>query len=230
LPQFSYNPSRSGVAEEVLVSRRISAFFLILLFVPFAIAKDKNKPVLPDCVLQAHTVLVTIDRDAEIPLKSPYANRTAQDEVEKALMRWGRFQLAMDASTADLVIVVQKGSGKMVSPTIAGVPQDKRPGIVQPTEGSIRIGGQTGEPPDTDTDPEHPVSQPHLGSQVGGTEDRFEVYGGSGFESCPVTSAPIWRYMAKDALNAPAVPAVEKFRKVIEEAEKEAVKRNKKHP
>ncbi len=209
------------------MSRRMSALFLIFLFVPFTIAKDKHKAVLPDCVLQAHTILVTIDPDAEIPLKSPYANRSAQDEVEKALMRWGRFQLAMDASTADLTIVVQKGSGRMVSPTIAGVPQDKRPVIVQPTEGNIRIGAQT-EPPVED--PEHPVSQPHLGSQVGGTEDRFEVYGGNGFDGCPSTSTPIWRYMAKDALNAPAVPAVEKFRKVIEEAEKEAAKRKKKQP
>jgi hypothetical protein len=210
------------------VSRRLSALFVIFLFVPFSIAKDKHKPVLPDCALQAHMVLVSIDPDAEIPLNSPNANRTAQDEVEKALMRWGRFQLAMDARTADLVIWVRKGGGKMVSPTIAGVPQDRRPVIFQPTDGNIRVGGQAGVPPDME--PERPVSPPHLGSQIGGTVDSFDVFGGGGFDGCPASATPLWSYMAKDALNAPAVPAVEKFHKAIEEAEKEAAKAKKKQP
>jgi len=33
---------------------------------------------------------------------------------------------------------------------------------------------------------------------------------------------PVWRYMAKDGLRSPSVPAVEEFRKTIVEAEKQA--------
>ena len=80
------------MAEEVLVSRRMAALFLIFLFVPFTLAKDKHKPVLPDCVLQAHHSAGDHRSGRRYPLKSPYANnRTAQDEVEKALMRWNGF-------------------------------------------------------------------------------------------------------------------------------------------
>ncbi|HXZ81370.1 MAG TPA: hypothetical protein VEG30_15685 [Terriglobales bacterium] len=36
----------------------------------------------------------------------------------------------------------------------------------------------------------------------------------------PLDSPPAWRYTAKDALRSPSVPAVAKFRKAIEDAEK----------
>jgi hypothetical protein len=38
----------------------------------------------------------------------------------------------------------------------------------------------------------------------------------------PLDAAPVWRYIAKDALNAPNVPAVEQFRKAVNEAMKAA--------
>jgi hypothetical protein len=34
-------------------------------------------------------------------------------------------------------------------------------------------------------------------------------------------SSPVWRYIAKDALRSPSVPAVDAFRKLIAEAEKQ---------
>jgi hypothetical protein len=45
--------------------------------------------VLPAYVLKARTMLVLIDPDAGISMTSPQANKTAQDDVEKALMKWG---------------------------------------------------------------------------------------------------------------------------------------------
>jgi hypothetical protein len=51
-----------------------------------ALAKEKEKPVLPDFVLKAQTVLVLIQPDAGEPLTDPLANRKAQQEVEKAMM------------------------------------------------------------------------------------------------------------------------------------------------
>src|SRR5437016_4893434 len=60
---------------------------------------------------------------------------------------------------------------------------------------------------------------PQLGSQIGSSEDTFEVYLGGG--EFPLDASPVWRYIAKDSLNAPQVAAVEQFRKAIEESEKQ---------
>ena len=63
----------------------------------------------------------------------------ARDDVEKAIMKWGRFRLALNPGVADLVIVLRQGSGKIVQPTIGGLPTNDRPGVVQPTDGGIRL-------------------------------------------------------------------------------------------
>jgi hypothetical protein len=186
---------------------------------PLAHAKDKKKQVLPDYVLNAQTVLVVIYPDAGEPLTNPTANRTAQDNVEKALMKWGRFRLVMDAQTANLVIAVRKGHAG--GPTISNSPIDDRPVIVQPSGGDIRVGGQRGRPPDLDN-PDLGRSAdrgPRIGNEIGTREDVFEVYRG-GIEY-PLDAAPVWRYIGKDALNGPQVAAVEQFRKAVNESEKQ---------
>ena len=93
--------------------RRILALSVLLLSCLVGTAKDKKKVLLPADVLQAQTVLVVIDPNAGIDAQNPNANRTAQEDVEKALMKWSRFSLALDARTADLIITVRKGSGKI---------------------------------------------------------------------------------------------------------------------
>src|SRR5262245_53670144 len=93
---------------EASMTRRISVFFLLLLALS-ADAKNKKKQVLPDYVLQAQTVFVVIYPDAGEPMTNPTANRVAQDNVERAITKWGRFKLVMDAQTADLVVAVRKG-------------------------------------------------------------------------------------------------------------------------
>jgi uncharacterized protein YjaG (DUF416 family) len=67
--------------------------------VPLAAAK--NKQVLPDYVLQAQTVAVVLMPDAGESVTDPAANRTAELNVEKALLQWGRYRLIPDAQTAD---------------------------------------------------------------------------------------------------------------------------------
>src|SRR5579863_678384 len=94
------------------------ALFGLLACFLVAGGKDKKKIVLPADVLEARMILVVVDPDAGIAIDAPNANRTAQEDVEKALMNWGRFELAMDASNADLIISVRKGNGKMAQPTI----------------------------------------------------------------------------------------------------------------
>jgi hypothetical protein len=185
--------------------------------------KDKKKTSLPDYVLKASTVLVVVMPDAGEPIDQPMANSTARENVEKALMEWGRLRLVMDGQESDLVIAVRTGSGRMV-PTIKGGPIDNRPGVAQPTDGGIRIGAQQGHPTsDPGMGPQNspqnsPQNGPRLSKEIGPSEDTFEVYRG-GVED-PLDSPTVWRYTAKDCLRAPKVSAVEEFRKVIAEAEK----------
>ena len=202
-----------------MLLRASAVLSLLLLLVSLAPAKDKKKILLPDYVLKARTVLVVVNPDAGISVANPNENRDAQDAVERAIMNWGRFTPVMDAQTADLVISVRKGHGRAVNPTIGGVEND-RPVILQPNDGGIRMGGHQGAP--------SPVSDPTLGPQqtgpyprteIGSSDDTFEVY--RGVVEYPLDSPPVWRYSAADALNAPNVPAVAQFRKLIEEAEKQ---------
>ena len=203
------------------MSVRMSIVLLVapLLLGSQADAKNKKKQLLPDDVLRAETVLVVIHPDAGEPLKSPAANRTAQEDVEKAMMKWGRFRLVMESQTADLVIAVRKGHAP--GPTIKNAPGDERPAIYEPTDGGVRVGVQQGRPPDLTSPglgrPERRT--PGVSNEVGLSEDMFEVYRGG--VQYPLDSAPVWRYMAKDALNGPQVDAVEQFRKAIAESEEQ---------
>jgi len=128
--------------------RRSALFPFAFLLVLSANAKEKDKAILSADVLKAETVLVVIMPAAGEPLADPTANRKAQEEVEKALMKWGRFRLATESLTADLVIAVRKGTKQAVTPVISGGPVDTRPVILEPTGGSTRVGAQRGRPPD----------------------------------------------------------------------------------
>ncbi len=76
----------------------IVLLLLSLLSVPQLDAKKKTKQLLPDSVLNAETALVVVHPNAGEPLTNPMTNRTAQDQVEKAMMKWGRFRLVMSAT------------------------------------------------------------------------------------------------------------------------------------
>jgi hypothetical protein len=208
------------------MSVRVSMVLLVLslLLVPKTQAKNKKKQLLTDDVLRAETVLVVIHPEAGEPLTNPRANRIAQEDVEKAIMKWGRFRLAMDSQTADLVIAVRKGHSN--GPTIRNSPTDGRPVIGQQTDDEIRVGVQRGRPPDLTNpgfgDPglgETERRRPRIVNEVGPSEDLLEVHRGG--VQYPLDSAPVWRYMAKDALNGPQVDAVEQFRKAIAESEEQ---------
>ena len=121
---------------------------LIGMSAGIAIAKKKEKAYLPDYVLKAQSVLVVIMPDTGEPLDDSSANRKAQEEVEKALMKWGRYRLALDANTADLVIGVRKGTAKLANPTVSGGPVDSRPASVETTDNQVRILAQQGRPTD----------------------------------------------------------------------------------
>lgn len=199
--------------------KRAAVFSFLLVSCLVAAGKDKKKVLLPADVLEAQTVLVVIDPAAGVALDAPTANRTAQQDVENALMRWGRFRLAMEASTADLIISIRKGNGKMAQPTIGGLPTNDRPVILEPNDSGGRIGGRTGNPPQAGDPTGSQARSPHPQLEVGEPEDTFAVYRGK--RDNPLDSSPVWRYIRPDALRSPGVPAVDAFRKLIAEAEKQ---------
>src|SRR5215469_16752069 len=110
--------------KEGPMTARLSTLLVLLLLISNAPAKDKKKSTLPEDVLRAQTVRVVIDPEAGEPIDQPRANATARENVERALMDWGRFRLVLDGQEADLVIAVRTGNGQSVRPTIKGGPLD----------------------------------------------------------------------------------------------------------
>ncbi len=206
---------------EVLMSLRMRLLLCLgLVLASLTIAGAKKKDELPAYVLKAHTVAVLIDPNAGVSISSPLANKKAQDDVEQALMKWGRFKFVLDPQSADLVIVIRKGSGKMIEPTIGGMPTNDRPVIVQKTDNTIRLGGQQGRAPGAPQQPMPQDTSPTPQMEMSSPDDQFTVYAGNTdtpFEQRPV----VWRYWNKNALRSPEVPAVAEFRKAIESSEKQ---------
>ena len=211
--------------EAVMLDRMRVLFLMIILAASMAVAGGKKKELLPAYVLKARTVLVIIDPDVGTSITAPQANKTAQDDVEKALMKWGRLSPVIPGMPADLVITVRKGSDKLIQPTIGGEPTNDRPVIVQQTDNAIHIGVQQGRPPDA-TQGGSQNTNAHPQMEAGPPEDYFVVYEGS--QGLHPDGPPVWHYSSKNALRSPDVPAVAEFRKIIEAAEKQQQQQQKK--
>ena len=202
-----------------MLNRRSLVLSVLFLSCLVATAKDKRKAILPVDVLQAHTVWVIVDPQAGVDVTDPNANRIARADVENALAKWGRLSPVTDPSQADLIITVRKGNDKLVQPTIGGTPINAPPPVIaQRTDTGITASGRAGPPLET--------SDPHPQMEVGSTQDMFVVYRGNPALSNatqtdnPLDSPPVWRYTRKDALESPSVPAVDAFRKAINDSEK----------
>lgn len=172
----------------------------------------------------AQAVLVVILPDAGQTIEDPLANREAQADVENAFMQWGRFRLVQDASQADLVIGIRRGTGKNANPTINGGPVDA-PVAIDTKDNQIRVIGQQGRPTDvtqmgTPTGTNGANDRAHTGMEIGAQDDTFEVF--QGRVQYPVDVAAMWKYVAKDGWKPPGVAAVDQFRNAIEESEKAA--------
>jgi hypothetical protein len=196
-------------------SKGVTFCILMLCSLPVA-AKDKKKVLLTDDVLQARTVYVLADTMAGVDVTDPMAQRNARLDVETALRKWGRFELLTEPYTADLIIVVRKGNGKIAKPTIGGVPFGNDPVIMRgPDQGNL---------PANQTDPAGPLGQqdrrgPMPQMEAGSPDDVLFVY--RGHRDNATESPAAWRYSSKDVLRGPAVRAVDEFHKVIDEAEKQ---------
>jgi hypothetical protein len=196
----------------------------LLMAVP-VLAKSKDK-TLPPYILQARTVAVLIDPGAGIDPEDPQANRIAQNDVETALMNWGRFQRVMGTQGADLIIVIRRGHRRLVDATITDPMQNNRPGSINATDNGMGVGAQTPNRQPNMGDPngagqqsqQRPTTQPQM--EIGGTDDSFVVFDGT--VAKPLNGSPGWRYMAPDGLRPHSVPAVEEFKKAVAAADKAA--------
>jgi len=212
--------SRLKPERRRVMPNRAVAIAACLLLTATVFAKDK-KHALPAYVLTARTVTVIIDPEAGMSVEDPRANQIARKDVETALLNWGRFDVRMDGQGTDLVIVIRKGYGRAVEPTISNPRQNNPAGSIDPYDDGIGIGAQHGRAPDSAV-PNSAGQTPHPEIEAGSTLDTFTVYRGD-IEK-PLDAPAAWRYSASDALQSPSVPAVEKFRKAIADAEKAAAK------
>ncbi len=200
------------------MAKQVPTLFVLSLLVTFGFAKDKTKNTLPPYVLQAHTVAVTIDPKAEISIDDPRANQVAQQDVEAAFLKWGRFEPISDVKAADLIVVVHRGNPRLMDDSIP----DPRQNIgVDP----INRGPQRGSQPDLPGQPGPGSSQqgPHSQTDIGAAEDSFAVFKGG---ENPLYATPVWRYEARDGLNPQAVPAVAAFKRAVAAADKAAAEKH----
>ena len=208
--------------------RRGLALSVVFLICLFASAKDKKKVPLPVDVLSAHTAWVIVDPHAGVDVGDPLGNRHALDAVNAALGRWGRITPVTDPAQADLIIVIRKGTGKMVDETVGGTPMNAPPVVIgqRTPDGGFNGTGRVGPPYQRQSDP-------HPQMEVTDPDDTFAVYRGNPVynqdptKDDPLGYPPVWRYTAKHALQAPGVPAVDQFRKAIAESEKLIAERQK---
>ncbi|MGB9104311.1 MAG: hypothetical protein WCC59_06120 [Terriglobales bacterium] len=181
-------------------------------------AEEKSLPApIAHDILEARWVAVVIYPGSQVPLANPAENQRAVQDVQTAMLKWGRYLVTPDPTQADLIIAVRKG--RAGTATINGR-KDPTPVILDPSGTGVYIGIHHGQTPPltrTETSPDG-VQHGSVGMQVGPAEDLFEVY--RGHTQYPLDEAPVWRYLGKDGLKAPKVEAVAKFRKVVEDAAK----------
>lgn len=220
-----WKPRRKTILKLTrIIGATTTAALLLAISVRVASSGKKEKTYLPDFVVKADTVLVVILPGEGEPLNDPAANQKAKEEVEKAMMKWGRYRLALDKNWADLVIGVRKGTGKIANPTISGGGVDKHPGTIETTEDSVRIGAQRGRPPAV-SQGDSSSGPVRTGVEAGAENDVLKVFQGGANIPFPVDGAPLWTHVAKDGLKPPRMAAVEEFRKAVEESEKAATQR-----
>lgn len=200
---------------------RVSVLTAVCLLASAGFAKDKAKNTLPAYVLRAQTVLVIVDLGAGFSIENSQAAQVAIKDVETALLNWGRFDPILERNSADLIIVLHPGTGKLAAETIRDPRQHSRSEQSTPIgDGIPSAASQQGVQID-DPGP-GPNGRPNPQEEIGEADDSFAVY--QGRVDRPLELPPAWRYVAKDGLRPHDVPAVDAFRKAIANAEKAGAK------
>jgi hypothetical protein len=193
--------------------KRASTLFLLSLLVTLGFAKDKTKNILPAYVLQAKTVAVVIDPSAGISIDDPRANEMAQKDVEAAFLKWGRFEPVSDPKTADLIVMVRKGNGRLMDDTM---PDPRQNNGTNPSNRGGSMGPPRGSQPDLSGDPGLGSSRQSPQTNIR-DEDLFSVFKGG---ENTLYATPVWTYTGRDGLNPQTVFAVTAFKKAVAAADK----------
>jgi hypothetical protein len=194
--------------------KRAFAVFLLSLLATCGFAKDKTKNILPAYVLQAKTVAVVIDPNAGISIDDPRANEVAQKDVEAAFLKWGRFNPVSDPKTADLIVMVRKGNGRLMDETLPDLRQNSG---INPNNRGGATGPPRGSQPDLSGDPGLGSSRQSPQADTGNVEDLFSVFKGG---QNTLYATPAWTYAGRDGLSPQTVPAVTAFKKAVAAADK----------
>jgi hypothetical protein len=186
--------------------RRATIFLLLVASVRQSAGKDKKH--LPDDLLKAQTFAIVVSVDANEVAANPNVKETLQKQLETAMVNWGRYRPAA-IGTADLLIVAHRGH---VNP----------PDLVSRPDKPKWSNPNTGPGPYPDTPG---LKNPGLdvpgreAAKLRAEEDSFEVYPARTQGLSDATR--LWQYRAALALHGSKIAAIEKFRKAIDESEKQ---------
>jgi hypothetical protein len=199
--------------------RRDSGFLLPLLFISLAFAKDKDKTLLPKLVVSARYVMVTTyfgdPVNQPLNLHITAEDRQAVTDVQNAIEKWGRYELAYRPGDADLIIVVRKG--RLLDATVgarihAGSRDPMGPNGNTDPNAPDRSGPNGGIGPNENG----PSVRPEVAADVGDPQDMIAVYA----TALGRDTSPLWRGRKGDGLKAPDMHLVAEFRTKVEAAAK----------
>ena len=141
-------------------------------------------------------------------------NEMAQKDVEAAFLKWGRFEPVSDPKTADLIVMVRKGNGRLMDEALPDIRQNSG---INPNNREGAMGPPRGSQPDLSADPGRGSSRQYPQAGIGNAEDLFSVFKGG---QNTLYATPVWTYAGRDGLSPQTVPAVTAFKKAVAVADK----------
>jgi hypothetical protein len=174
-----------------------------VLAIPAA-AQKKNKDEVSESITNARYVYVEAYDGPEWNPRLTGEDRKAIADVERAVRSWGRYQLVLGRSEAEVVLQVRKGR-------IA----DARVG------GGVSVGQVPTHvefPPTTTT---QTTTHGDAGAEVGPPDDLLFVYQATGGE----LNARLWQRTQKDGLDAPDLKLFQRFKDDVNKSAEAQAKR-----
>ena len=169
-----------------------------------AVAQKKNKDEVSEAVTNARYAFVEAYDGPEWNPRLTGEDRKAIADVERAVRSWGRYELVLRRSEAEVVLQVRKG--RIADARVGGgVSVDQVPTHIE-------------FPPTTTT---QTSTHGDAGAEVGPPDDLLFVYMVSGGE----LNAQMWHRTQKDGLNAPDLKLFQRFKDDVNKSAEAQAKR-----